>query len=181
MLKTYETSKIVFNHSLKNDINMRIFEAMGSGALLFTNEIFSNGLEDLFVAGEDLVIYRDKSDLVLKVREYLDNPSRLDEIAKSGMGKVRAFHTYDNRVQEMFRISDRVFPQKAEDRYALSGALLSMGFIADSIYNFFSATNIEATGVKNRFILAVFRPYIYLLVVGLRLVQKTLKVARRHL
>ena len=181
MLKVYESSKVVFNHSLKNDINMRFFEAMGSGALLFTNEILVNGLEDLFVAEEDLVIYRDKGDLISKIRSILDNPGYLERIAKSGMGKVRTFHTYDNRAQEMLRTSRQSFPQHSEDHFAFSGALLSMGFLTDATSYFFTAANQEATGLRNRVILAIFRPYICLLLIGMRLIHKIVRLVGRIL
>jgi len=181
MLKVYENSKVVFNHSLKNDINMRFFEAMGSGALLLTNEILVNGLEDLFVAEEDLIIYRDKSDLISRIRSILDDPVYLERIAKSGMGKVRAFHTYDNRAKEMLRTSHQSFPQHGEDCFAFSAALLSMGILTEATSYFFTAANQEATGLRNKVLLAIFRPYMYLLLMGMQLIQKIFRLVRRIL
>lgn len=181
MLRVYENSLIVFNYSLKNDINMRFFEAMGSGALLVTNEIHENGLEDLFVSGEDLVIYRDKDELVAKIRNLLDRPSQLDLIARNGMDKVRSSHTYYNRALEMIRLAGEDFSKQPEDRFAISGALLSMGFISDSTTLFFSAANYEAKGLGNRLILTVIRPAVRLLVVSMKTLRKIFQVIRRFL
>ena len=52
MFSIYQNSKIVFNYSFKNDVNMRIFEALGSGALLMTNRIVNNGIEDILNPGK---------------------------------------------------------------------------------------------------------------------------------
>jgi len=43
MAETYSASKIVFNCSLKKDVNMRVFEALASGSLLLTNDLSENG------------------------------------------------------------------------------------------------------------------------------------------
>lgn len=40
MFNLYMNSKIVFNFSPMNDLNMRFFEALGAGALLITNKVF---------------------------------------------------------------------------------------------------------------------------------------------
>lgn len=178
MLEIYRNSKVVFNHSLKNDINMRYFEAMGSGALLCTNEILSNGLEDLFIVGEDLIVYRDKLDLVMLVRGMLAQPDRLEEIANNGMKKVRNFHTYDHRAAEIVAKSNQAFPRSAPDSFAFSGALLSMGFISDAFSHFFKAARRESRGVKNRFILSLLRPLIQLIILVARLVENLAKQVR---
>ena len=57
MADVYRKSRIVFNQSVRNDLNMRVFEGMAAGALMVTDAIRRNGLEDLFTAGETLVTY----------------------------------------------------------------------------------------------------------------------------
>ncbi len=39
MARTYSAARTVFNRSIKNDINMRVFEALASGSLLVTNDL----------------------------------------------------------------------------------------------------------------------------------------------
>ena len=46
MAKVYARAKIVFNACVNRDLNMRVFKAMASGALLITDE--ADWLEDLF-------------------------------------------------------------------------------------------------------------------------------------
>jgi len=43
MARIYSASKIVFNRSVLNDLNMRVFEALASGSLLITNELNDAG------------------------------------------------------------------------------------------------------------------------------------------
>ena len=47
MGRIYSESKIVLNASINGDLNMRVFEALTSGALLVTDRI-ENGLDTLF-------------------------------------------------------------------------------------------------------------------------------------
>ena len=47
MAEIYSQSWIVFNKSIKNDINMRVFESTASESF-FTDKIINNGWSDLF-------------------------------------------------------------------------------------------------------------------------------------
>jgi hypothetical protein len=94
----YGQSKIVFNCSLKDDLNMRVFEAMASGALLITDRI-PNGQSELFKDGEHLVEYTNDDDLLQKIDYYLKNEHLRLKIAKAGQKLVLAQHTYSNRCQ----------------------------------------------------------------------------------
>jgi len=95
----YSASKIVVNYSIKNDINMRIFEAMCAGSLLITNQI-NNGLDEIFVIGNELITYNNTlEDLIDKINYYLKHESEREKIAKNGFEKVINFHTYYHRVK----------------------------------------------------------------------------------
>lgn len=59
MARTYSASRIVFNRSIRNDINMRVFEALACGSLLMTNNLRTNGQEELFLDGIHLATYDD--------------------------------------------------------------------------------------------------------------------------
>jgi DUF based on E. rectale Gene description (DUF3880)/Glycosyl transferases group 1 len=39
MARTYSASRAVFNRSIRNDVNMRVFEALACGSLLLTNDL----------------------------------------------------------------------------------------------------------------------------------------------
>jgi len=100
MARIYSQSRIVFNKSIGGDLNMRVFEAMSCGRLLVTDSI-SNGLTELFVDGEHLVIYRSLNDLLTKVENYLSDEERREQIASKGADEVRRKHTYANRIEQI--------------------------------------------------------------------------------
>jgi glycosyltransferase involved in cell wall biosynthesis/2-polyprenyl-3-methyl-5-hydroxy-6-metoxy-1,4-benzoquinol methylase/Flp pilus assembly protein TadD len=99
MAGAYAQSKIVFNACVNRDVNMRVFEAMASGALLITDE--ADGLEDLFEDGVHLVIYRDDKDALDVIDYYLRHDEDRERIALAGMSSVLERHTYDHRLQEI--------------------------------------------------------------------------------
>lgn len=117
MARDYARSKIVINAAVNHDVNMRVFEAMASGALLITDE--ADGLEELFTDGEHLVIYRRDEDLFDLIDQYLRDEDARQRIAFAGATRVREQHTYAHRVETMFaplaRTSDARTPQAAPD------------------------------------------------------------------
>ena len=54
-----------------------------------------------FKNGEDLVWFEDENDLVEKVRYYLEHEDERKKIARKGYEKVRKFHTYNVRINEI--------------------------------------------------------------------------------
>ena len=99
MADLYNRAKIVVNVAVKKDLNMRVFEAMASGALLIADE--ADGLEDLFSDREHLVVYRKDEDLAPLVRQYLEDDAERTRIARAGQALVLERHTYRARMQAM--------------------------------------------------------------------------------
>lgn len=99
MAKTYARAKIVVNAACNNDLNMRVFEALASGALLITDA--AEGLEDLFEDGKHLVIYRRDEDLPELIQRYLDDDAARESIAAAGQAEVLAKHSYQHRVADL--------------------------------------------------------------------------------
>lgn len=89
-------SKIVFNIHMKDDINMRDFEAMGTGSFLLTNWIPT--IEELFEDGKHLVLYRSEEEMVDKAKYYLAHDEEREKIAQAGYEEVIKKHTIQNRV-----------------------------------------------------------------------------------
>ena len=75
----YARSKIVFNESVLGDVNFRVFEAMGAGALLLT-EAVGKGLTDLFTTGVHLDTF-EPATLVAQVERRL-----ADDAGRAGAG-----------------------------------------------------------------------------------------------
>jgi len=104
MAEVFSQSKIVFNKSIKNDLNMRVFEAMASGSMLLTDEAKGSGLTEMFQDRKHLVIYRDEKELFELADYYLRNDDEREKIAAEGMRQVLTKHTYNHRVKEMVEI-----------------------------------------------------------------------------
>lgn len=104
MARVFSESKIIFNNTVKRDLNMRVFEALCSGSLLLTDPAPHSGLEELFRDGEDLAIYRSDAVLPAKVRFYLDNPELRELIAARGLQLVLNAHTYRHRMADMLDV-----------------------------------------------------------------------------
>lgn len=143
----YANSKIVFNHSILNDINMRVFESMACGSMLVAQHL-NNGLEDLFTDGEQLITYRTDEELVKKITYYLENEEEREKIAAAGLEAVINFHTYDHRCQTIINTIFAEAPgcssplRKKSDRQVLSHytKVYSMLRLVDSTLNSWTAT-----------------------------------------
>lgn len=102
MGKIYSRSRIVFNKSVGGDVNMRVFEAMASGALLVTDRI-GNGLIELAEEGVHYVGYDTAEEAVAQIEHYLAHDADRDRIAQAGQALLRERHTYDARLEQIMR------------------------------------------------------------------------------
>jgi spore maturation protein CgeB len=101
MMERYSRARVLFNMSINNDLNLRYFEAMGAGAVLLTNKICNNGVEDLVSAGLDLVEYTTTDELLSTYRSFITEPARVAEIGARAQTLNLAKHTYDHRVSSI--------------------------------------------------------------------------------
>ncbi len=103
MAEVFSQSKIVFNKSVEDGLNMRVFEVLASGSMLLTNEARGSGLTDLFQEKEQIVVYRNEKELLELADYYLKNDDEREEIAAEGLRKVLNGHTYDHRAKDMIK------------------------------------------------------------------------------
>lgn len=103
MARTYSQSRAVFNRSIRNDVNMRVFEAVACGSLLLTNDLSGNGQDDLFEDGVHLATYRDADELLDKLAYYLRRPRVREKVAAAGREEALAWHTYRHRMEVVLR------------------------------------------------------------------------------
>jgi glycosyltransferase involved in cell wall biosynthesis len=96
MARTFAESRIVFNNAVRDDLNMRVFEAMASGSMLLTDRAPGSGLTDMFQDGQHLALY-DDDNLEEKVAYYLAHEDEREAIAMAGRAEVLRWHTYDHR------------------------------------------------------------------------------------
>ncbi len=104
MSRVYSQSRIVFNISVKDDLNMRVFEGLCSGSMLLTDEARGSGLTELFEDRKHLVVYRDENELMELADYYLRNETEREAIAEAGRREAVEKHTYGHRVEEMIEI-----------------------------------------------------------------------------
>jgi hypothetical protein len=99
----YRSSKVVVNigrDDYPQDANMRVFEALASGALLLTStptELSQLGFTD----GCHFVGYSKEDEIIPLVRSFLDNEPARSQIADAARAKVLREHTYDRRVESL--------------------------------------------------------------------------------
>lgn len=103
MARTFSASRIVFNEAVSNDLNMRVFEALASGALLLTDRAPGSGLDELFRDGEHLAIYDDEAGLEELAERYLRCERERVRVAEAGRLEVLRHHTYDHRAAALVR------------------------------------------------------------------------------
>ncbi|QDU10762.1 glycosyltransferase [Gimesia aquarii] len=101
MARTYAASHVIFNRSVKNDVNMRVFEALGCGGLLLTNDLSENGQAELFTDGKHLVTYQCLEELCDKMDYYLKRETERNKIARQGHKLAVSQHTYQHRMQSL--------------------------------------------------------------------------------
>jgi len=100
LCRIYRSAAINLNVTRETDktcVNERVFSVLGSRGFIITDHRQDTLL--FFQDGEDLVIYRDISELRDKLKYYLDKPDERAEIAMSGCQAVLDDHTYKNRAE----------------------------------------------------------------------------------
>jgi len=99
MGKIFRMSKIVINiprEDYLQEANMRVFEVMGSGALLLTR--LPSELSDMgFQEGVHFIGYKKEEDLIPLIQHYLTDDAARLAIAERSYGVVWREHTYDSR------------------------------------------------------------------------------------
>lgn len=129
----YAAAHIVFNRSVNNDVNMRFFEAAGCGAVLVTDPIANNGLEELFEEGVHYVTYKDEPSLIKAVRDLLADPIRCARIAEASRHHVMANHTYTHRAISLLNSLNGVEKIRQVRHADCFSACLALGLMSGAV------------------------------------------------
>jgi glycosyltransferase involved in cell wall biosynthesis len=156
MLEIYQKSKIVFNFSFKNDINMRIFEAMGSGAVLVTNKIESNGMEDLFKEATHYLNYSAENNLIDLIKRILQDPELQASISENARDNIIRNHTYEHRASEILSFATPHKRSQITSNLDTLIALMKMNFFLDSWQYFVKYSRKYVSGGVNKIIISFF-------------------------
>ncbi|MEA3510731.1 MAG: glycosyltransferase [Actinomycetota bacterium] len=142
LAEIYANSKTVFNEGGVRHfpITMRVFEAIGSGSLLVTDDI--PGTDALFEPGKHYEILDDS--IVDQVERLAADP-RTGERAAAALEFSKGRHDYDHRIDELVAIADAIDPirdRPVSDKRSLSplGRLID----ADAIVH-----GVAAMGIPN--------------------------------
>lgn len=93
---------MVVQNSRWQEITRRIFEGMACGKMVLTDRLpESRGLEELFIDGQEIVLYNDMFDCIEKMNYYNENEEERERIAYNGMAKVIENHTQIQRVDKL--------------------------------------------------------------------------------
>ena len=92
----FKKTRIVLNPPTKGDVNMRTFEAMATGSLLLTEDVY--GLSDLFKYDKEIVTYKTTDEAIDKIKYYLENEDEREIIAQKGMRRTLKEHSYKQRL-----------------------------------------------------------------------------------
>lgn len=135
MIKIINESKISLSFSKNylgnSHIKGRIFEIMACKSFLL-----SENFEDSnkFFKSDELVTFKDKEDLVNKIRYYLSHEKEREKIASNGYKRVIKDYNQDAKLENAFRviIKDKGMPKKLNMNYSgdiiyLDSKMMSLG------------------------------------------------------
>jgi Glycosyl transferases group 1 len=134
MSAIYSRAKVVFNRSVNNDLNMRYFEAMGSGAVLVTDPIRDNGVDTLFEEGVHYLAYRDGESLLAAVDRVVGDEAARLRIASAAQALVAERHTYVERVRAFVRLVVQQKRRPAPEADAYFGAFFRLRHAGGLLY-----------------------------------------------
>lgn len=110
--KKFSMSKVILNDSIKNDLNMRTFEAMACKQLLLTQD--NPALRELFFDNVHLRTFKTIDEAVEIAKEMLADDTRRNLIAQTGYDEILDKHTYRKRAEEILKVCLDYSPQKGE-------------------------------------------------------------------
>ena len=99
MAVRYLQGRVGFNVSIKNDLNMRVFEVMSVGVPLLTNRDVVGLAELGLIEDKHFVGYQGIAEAKEKTQWMLSHPEERESIAAVGHKEVREKHTYAQRMQ----------------------------------------------------------------------------------
>lgn len=105
-LKTLAESKIVVNQHQNKVLNLRVYEATAARALIITDNCPDLSLS--FNIGKEVIVYKNKKDLINKIRYFLKHDDLREKIATAGYKRCVKDHNYDKRLKAMFYLVNTI-------------------------------------------------------------------------
>lgn len=150
----YARHAISLNGSLNGDLNLRVFEVLGSGGLLLTDRLSPDaGLELLFEDGKEILLYSGFDDLAEKVRYYLEHEDEALEIRRRGQARLLREHHPELKARQLLELvfdgkEEPAFAMEPDARYRSLGALPRENLFRDaSLYEALQLKHLKAYSV----------------------------------
>lgn len=179
MGKVYASAKLVFNRSVNNDVNMRFFEATGAGAVLVSNPIIGNGVDELLREGEHYFVYRDETALLVLIRKLLQDPERCRLVGEAARLHVLNHHTYIHRAGNLVGVARQAHKGARPSAVDYLPALLSMVLLGAALRSVGRALSSTSGGKVTRIMGKVSGAIVLALAAGLSLFERFLDAVRR--
>lgn len=149
----YGSHSVSLNCSLNGDMNLRVFEVMGTGGLLLTDRLSENsGQEMLFPDEEMCVQYGSSDELLEKAAHYIANEDASLAIRRRGFENMLAKHAPEIKRGQLM---DLVFSDTVRAEYELDGSMgelvsLGSGSVKRDVllYEFLQSANARTNAVK---------------------------------
>ncbi len=112
----FPQGRVIINHCEHDDLNFRVFEALGCGASLLTPRI-GHGIEELFTHGKELLYYESGNvkDVIQNIKALLSNEKARKEMAAQGLAKVDAAHRATHRAHSFVQFLEELGTQGREE------------------------------------------------------------------
>ncbi len=112
--KLFPLGKVLINHCENEDLNFRVFEALGCGGTLVTPQV-EHGLNKLFSNGKELITYESGNAYAAAkaVENLLANSSLRQSIAEQGLVAVDKHHRALHRAQALTKLINSLAGQEA--------------------------------------------------------------------
>ncbi len=106
MPQIMKCSKINLNLTHKpisSGLPLRCFDIMGSGGFMLSN--YQPEIPELFELDKEIVVYTSYQDMIEKATYYLEHDEERAEIARRGYEKVKRYHSYEVKLNELLEMS----------------------------------------------------------------------------
>lgn len=108
----YNQSNLVINDAIKGDLNMRVFESLGSGACLLTEAIPE--MSGMFQGQKHLLYYKTIDEAIDIAGAILADDEKRQAIASAGHAEVMSKHTYRHRALDVLKVCLNYDPKEEE-------------------------------------------------------------------
>lgn len=110
----YRNSKININitlHCIETGASQRIFDVMAAGGFMLSN--YQEELEEMFIPGEEIVLFHNAQELEELVEYYLTHDEEREQIARRGQQRVLREHGYHEKLERAIRYVDEAEKDRA--------------------------------------------------------------------